>query len=236
MKNIWAVIPARSGSKGIKNKNIRKIEGEPLLNYSIKAALNSDFISRIILDTDSIEYQDIGKKAGAEIPFLRPKEISQDKSTDHDVFRHLLDFFGQNSPDLWVHLRPTTPIRDKEIIDKAISEFLDDNLSSSLRSVHPCSESPYKWFLKDSDNYAKTICDEISLNDLNQPRQTLPKVYVPNGYIDLIRTSQISLESLHGEKIKLFETPYSPEVDTIEDFEFISYLINKKRRNCELKK
>ena len=231
MKNIWAVIPARSGSKGIKNKNIKKILGEPLLNYSIKAAINSDYISRIILDTDSIEYQKIGKNAGADTPFLRPIEISQDQSTDHDVFMHLFEFFGENSPDLWVHLRPTTPIREKEIIDKAISDFLDDELSSSLRSVHTCSESPYKWFLKDNDNYAKTISDEISLQDVNQPRQNLPTVFVPNGYIDLIRTSQINSGSLHGDKIKLFETPHSHEVDTLEDFEFISYLINKKKED-----
>ena len=229
MNNIWAVIPARSGSKGIKNKNIKMIQGKPLLNYSIETALESDLISRVILDTDSIEYQNIGKKAGAETPFLRPKKISQDNSTDHDVFKNLMLFFGDNSPDLWVHLRPTTPIREKEVIDRAIRDFLNDKLSTSLRSVHPCTESPYKWFLKNNENYAKTICDNISLDELNQPRQLLPKVYVPNGYIDLIKTNQINKDSLHGKKIKLFETPYSYEVDTLEDFEYISYLIEKSK-------
>ena len=98
-----------------------------------------------------------------------------------------------------------------------------------MRSVHPCTESPYKWFLKNNENYAKTICDNISLDELNQPRQLLPKVYVPNGYIDLIKTNQINKGALHGKKIKLFETPYSYEVDTLEDFEYISYLIEKSK-------
>ena len=93
MKEIWAIIPARSGSKGVKNKNIRNLGGKPLLVHSIEIALKSNLISKVILDTDSIAYQDIGKKAGAETPFLRPTQISGDNATDHDLFKHLLNFF-----------------------------------------------------------------------------------------------------------------------------------------------
>ena len=224
---IWAIVPARSGSKGVKDKNIKKLCGKPLLNYSIEIALKSKYISRVILDTDSIEYQEIGKQAGADIPFLRPKEISQDNSTDHDLFRHIYKYFLQDAPDLWVHLRPTTPIRELEIINEAIQNFIFDKSASSLRSGHPCSESPFKWFLKHNFGFAKPICSHLKLNDLNQPRQLLPKVFVPNGYIDLIRNSQIPLSSLHGEKIKLFQTPYSHEVDTIDDFKFIQFQMNQ---------
>ena len=220
---IWAIIPARSGSKGVKNKNIKNLCGKPLLNYSIEIALKSKYISRVILDTDSIEYQAIGEKAGADIPYLRPKEISQDNSTDHDLFRHVYKFFGGESPDLWVHLRPTTPIRDLNVINKAIQEFMFDDNASSLRSGHNCSESPFKWFLKDNLGFAKPICNHLDLNDLNKPRQLLPEVFVPNGYIDLIRNIQIPLSSLHGEKIKLFHSPYAHEVDTINDFKFIEF-------------
>ncbi len=228
MKEIWAVIPARSGSKGVKNKNITILGGKPLLVHSIEIALKSNLISRVILDTDSIAYQNIGKKAGAETPFLRPSEISGDNATDHDLFKNLYDFFYDKSPDIWVHLRPTTPMRELGIVENGINLFLEDNLSSSLRSVHECSESPFKWFLKDKNNYAVPIVNNLQLRDTNNPRQKLPKVYIPNGYIDLIKTDQISLNSLHGERIKLYETPVSHEIDTLADLEFLEYLIAKK--------
>tara|TARA_A100001388_G_C28693293_1_gene462396 strand:+ start:146 stop:835 length:690 start_codon:yes stop_codon:yes gene_type:complete len=227
MKEVWAIIPARSGSKGVKNKNIRNLGGKPLLVHSIEIALKSNLISRVILDTDSINYQDIGKKAGAETPFLRPSEISGDNATDHDLFKHLYNFFSDRSPDIWVHLRPTTPIRDLGVVENGINLFLEDNESSSLRSVHKCSESPFKWFLKDKNNYAEPIVSNFELKDTNNPRQKLPKVYVPNGYLDLIKTDQISSNSLHGEKIKLYETPVSHEIDTLEDLEFLEFLIGK---------
>lgn len=227
MKEIWAIIPARSGSKGVKNKNIRNLGGKPLLVHSIEIALKSSLISRVILDTDSIHYQDIGKKAGAETPFLRPSQISGDNATDHDLFKHLYNFFSDRSPDIWVHLRPTTPIRELGVVEDGINLFLEDKASSSLRSVHECSESPFKWFLKDENNYAEPIVSNIELKDTNNPRQKLPKVYVPNGYLDLIKTKQISSTSLHGEKIKLYETPVSHEIDTLEDLEFLEFLIEK---------
>ena len=220
---IWALIPARSGSKGVKDKNIKELCGKPLLNYSIEIASKSKYISRVVLDTDSIAYQKIGNNAGADIPFLRPKELSQDTSTDHDLFRHVYQVFLNNPPDLWVHLRPTTPIRDVEIINAAIEHFIDDRISTSLRSGHLCSESPYKWFLKDDLGYAKPICDHLDFSELNQSRQLFPKVFVPNGYVDLIKNSQIPLNSLHGEKIRIFQTPYAHEVDTIDDFKFIEF-------------
>lgn len=228
MKEIWAIIPARSGSKGVKNKNIRNLGGKPLLVHSIEIALKSRLISKVILDTDSLIYQDIGKKAGAETPFLRPSQISGDSATDHDLFKHLYSFFSDKSPDIWVHLRPTTPIRELKVVENGINLFLEDNLSSSLRSVHECSESPFKWFLKDENNYAKPIVNNLELRDTNNPRQKVPKVFVPNGYLDLIKTEQISSNSLHGEKIKLYETPVSHEIDTLEDFEFLQFLIEKR--------
>ena len=82
-------------------------------------------------------------------------------------------------------------------------------------------------FKKDKNNYAEPIVSNFELRDTNNPRQKLPKVYVPNGYLDLIKTDQISSNSLHGEKIKLYETPVSHEIDTLEDLEFLEFLIEK---------
>ena len=115
MKNkILAIIPCRSGSKGVKNKNIRKIFGKPLIYYSIFFALQCKFIDRVIVSTDSKKYKKISENFGAEVPFLRPKNISKDDSLDIDLFKHTINWLKKNEnyePNLIVHLRPTSPLR-----------------------------------------------------------------------------------------------------------------------------
>ena len=91
VNNIVALIPARSGSKGVSNKNIRPLAGFPLIAYSIKAALKSKLIDRVIVSTDSEEYAEIAREYGAEVPFLRPSELSGDIATDKQFFKHAID-------------------------------------------------------------------------------------------------------------------------------------------------
>ena len=115
MSNIIAIIPARSGSKSVKDKNIALLSGYPLIAYSIVAAKKSELIDRIIISTDSEEYQKIALQYGAEVPFLRPTEYSTDTSTDRDFLIHAMNWLEENerqAPEYWVHLRPTTPLRD----------------------------------------------------------------------------------------------------------------------------
>ena len=146
--NIIAVIPARSGSKGVPDKNIKLLAGKPLIAYSIAAAKKSKLINRIIVSTDSKKYADIAKKYGAEVPFIRPKRISTDKSSDISFFKHAINYFNLREgsiPKLFVHLRPTTPLRDPKVIDKAIKTFMKSDYTA-LRSCHKMSESSYKTF------------------------------------------------------------------------------------------
>ena len=113
MVKILAIIPARSGSKRIKHKNIRNFKGKPLLAHSILHSIRSKFIQRTVVSTDSSKYAKIAIKYGAEVPFLRPKNISQDKSTDLQCFSHCLNFLKKKEnyiPDLIVHLRPSYPL------------------------------------------------------------------------------------------------------------------------------
>ena len=123
--NTICVIPARSGSKGIRDKNILNLRGHPLLAWSIEVAKKSNLIERTIVSTDSEEYKEIALSYGAEVPFLRPKELSQDNSTDLEFMKHLLMYLEENEnlPKIIVHLRPTTPVRDYKIVDKAILNF-----------------------------------------------------------------------------------------------------------------
>tara|TARA_Y100000816_G_C26089614_1_gene575598 strand:+ start:778 stop:1503 length:726 start_codon:yes stop_codon:yes gene_type:complete len=228
---IIAVIPARSGSKGLPNKNIKGLSGKPLIAYSISAGLKSKLIDRVIVSTDSEEYAMISKDYGAEVPFIRPNKYSGDDSTDYDFVKHLLDWLTENegySPEYIIHLRPTTPLRDPSILDNAIVKFMNNADATSLRSAHEMPESAYKQFELEG-KYFKTICtSSFDLDDANNSRQSFSKTYSPNGYVDILRTSHI-LENhlLHGNRVMGYVTNFSIEVDTIDDFEFLQWKIDK---------
>jgi len=229
--DIIAVIPARSGSKGVPDKNIRNLAGKPLIAYSISAAIKSKLIDRVIVSTDSEKYASISKDYGAEIPFLRPNKYSKDDSTDYDFVKHLLEWLAENEgnmPDYIIHLRPTTPLRDPSILDSAIEIFMNNAEATSLRSAHEMSETAYKQFELE-DKYFKTICTgSFDLDKANNSRQSFPKTYSPNGYVDILRTSHILKNHLlHGNRVMSYVTDFAIEVDTIDDFEFLEWQINK---------
>ena len=226
MDDTIAIIPARSGSKGIPNKNIALLNGVPLIAYTI-AVLKLVGIKKIILSTDSKEYKKIALEYGAEVPFLRPKKLSGDTATDYQFMVHAMNWVSENEvslPEYWLHMRPTTPLRDPDIILKAIKSFKEQNLATSLRSGHEAPESPFKWFLKDDDGFFKGFRADLTASKVNLPRQVFPSVYIPNGYIDIVRSSYVMQnEDLHGYKMFVFETPPVNEIDTIEDFNFIDH-------------
>ena len=229
--NIIAVIPARGGSKGVSDKNIKLLAGKPLIAYSISAAIKSKLIDRVIVSTDSEKYASISKDYGAEVPFIRPNEYSGDDSTDYDFVKHLLDWLaknGGNTPDYIIHLRPTTPLRDPSVLDNAIEKFMNNAEATSLRSAHEMPETAYKQFELEG-KYFKTICTgSFDLDDANNSRQSFPKTYTPNGYVDILRTSHI-LENhlLHGNRVMDYVTDFTIEVDTVDDFEYFEWQINK---------
>ena len=229
-----AIIPARSGSKGVKNKNIKLLGDKHLIAYSILAAKKIPEVKRIIVSTDSEEYAEIARKYGAEVPFLRPKKFADDNSTDLDVFSHIIEWFDKKNnqiPELFIHLRPTSPLRDPNVLNQAIMFFKKNiNNSSSMRSAHVAPESPFIWFLKDEISLFQPISGNFSADILNQPRQSFPDVYVPNGYIDIVKSSTILNENkLHGTKMLVFESPFCAEVDTEDDFKFLEYSLEKDR-------
>ena len=228
---ILGIIPARSGSKGLPDKNIKELAGKPLIAYSIMAAHKTKLIDRIIVSTDSEEYAFLAKEYKAEVPFLRPAELAGDSSTDYDFVKHLLDWLSENegyAPEYIVHLRPTTPYRDPSILDSAIEIFMNNAEATSLRSAHEMSETAYKQFELE-DKYFKTICTgSFDLDKANNSRQSFPKTYSPNGYVDILRTSHI-LENhlLHGNQVMGYITGFAIEVDTTDDFAFLEWQINK---------
>jgi N-acylneuraminate cytidylyltransferase len=235
MCNIISIIPARGGSKGIPGKNVRLLSEYPLIAYSIAAAKMSKRIERIIVSTDSQEIAEISLKYGAEVPFIRPSEFAQDKSTDLDFMLHALKWFQENEkylPEYWVHLRPTTPFRIPSIIDDAIDAIIRTQESTSLRSAHRASESPFKWFKKSTSGYFEPFKDNLTTDQANDPRQAFVDAYIPDGYVDVLKASFI-LENkiLHGNKMIGFVSPTCTEVDSFDDFEYLEYEIKKKGCN-----
>ncbi len=232
MKKILAVIPARSGSKSVKHKNIRLIDGKPMLAYSIEHAQMSNYINRIIVSTDSEEYAGIAREYGAETPFIRPNEYATDTALDIDVFEHALQFLKKEEdyePDIVVHLRPTYPIRNVSHIDAMIEMMLADDSADSVRSVSAAREIPYKmWYLADNRRMTPILQDIPEA--YNMPRQQLPRVLYQNANIDVIRTSVIvEQHSMSGKKILGYEMPDNFDIDTEADFERASEFLKIKR-------
>ncbi len=223
MDDVVAIIPARSGSKTLPHKNIKLLSGHPLIAYSIAAAQLSKSIGRIIVSTNSERYADIARKYGAEVPFIRPAELSGDKSGDREFLAHAIEWMAENKayrPEYWVHLRPTTPLREPKIIDEAIELFLKSKRSTSLRSAHPAPESPMKWFVKAGSNFKGIIDTDVS----NLPKETFQQVYIPNGYVDILKRSVVmGADTIHGESMLSFVSPVVNEVDSIEEFQYIDY-------------
>lgn len=230
--SIVAIIPARSGSKGVPGKNINPLGGFPLIAYSIAIAKMIPDIDRVIVSTDSEEYANIARQYGAEVPFLRPQSISEDKSSDLDFMLHAMQWFQENekeSFEFWMHLRPTTPLRAPEVVQAAIDLMLKSPEATSLRSGHLAPESPFKWFMKDEKDYFVGLKEDFTPASVNLPRQSFPPVYVPDGYVDIVRSSCVlSTNSLHGDKMLVFESPVCSEIDTQDDFNYIEYQLKKE--------
>ena len=236
-KEVLAIIPARGGSKGIKNKNITNLNGSSLISYSIKAALESKLVSRVICSTDSEIIAEEAIKYGAEVPFLRPDEISQDNSSDIEYFNHAIEWLKINEsyrPRLLVQLRPTSPLRNLEMIDEAIQIMIKDNSYDSLRAVSQPDHTPYKmWKLVKRNEMIPLLKLTGNKEPYNTNRQNLPEVYAQTGSIDITRPETLEkYKSMTGKKIYPFimDERYFIDIDNIESLELAE--IRMKRLNC----
>jgi len=192
---VLALIPARGGSKGIPRKNIREFAGYPLIAYSILAALRSKLVTRVIVSTDDREIAETAKEYGAEVPFMRPAELAQDDTLDLPVFEHALGWLKAHEnyePDFVVQLRPTSPIRPRDLIDRSIQMLADHPQADSVRGVVPAGQNPYKmWVINQDGNMKPLLAVDGIKEPCNAPRQALPKTFWQTGHIDVIRPKVI---------------------------------------------
>ena len=152
---VLALIPARAGSKGIPRKNIRPFAGHPLIAYSIAAGRQANSVTRVIVTTDDEEIAEVARTYGAEVPFLRPVELAGDRTLDLPVFQHALNWLAQNEgyhPQAVVQLRPTTPIRPPDLVDRSVALLLAHPEADSVRGITAAHQNPFKMWLMDSEN------------------------------------------------------------------------------------
>ena len=229
--SVFSLIPARGGSRRILRKNLVNLGGFPLLAFSVAASKATPLIDRTIVSTDDEEIASIAEKFGAEVPFRRPAESSQHFSPDIDYVLHTLENLLQSGqlPELLVLLRPTTPFREPALIADAIQRLQNSPGATSLRSAHSSSESPFKWFRLSKEGFFHGIIDGLSNEEINMPNQSFPQVFIPNGYVDIVRPSWV-LENrqLFGEKMLGFPTPIAYELDRPEDLELLEFVRPKQ--------
>jgi len=189
--SIVALIPARAGSKRVSDKNIRPLAGHPVIAYTIAAALQSEIFAAVIVSTDSPRYAEIARYYGAEVPFLRPAEFAGDLSPDIEWVEYTLERLRNagRSYDCFSILRPTSPFRLPETIQRAWGEFAAEEGVDSLRAVEKCRQHPGKmWVVR-----GRRMLPLLPLGPAEQPwhssqYQSLPEVYVQNASLEIARS------------------------------------------------
>ncbi len=219
MKNL-AVIPARSGSKGLADKNIKLLNGYPLIWYSIKAAIDSKCFDRIVVSTDSEKYAEIAIKCGAEIPYLRPAILSTDGASSWDVVNNILNYYleiGENFDSVML-LQPTSPLRTSADIINAF-ELMTKKNAQAIISVTEMEHSPlWSNTLPTDGNMDGFISKEYDL-----PRQKLPTFYRYNGAIYLVKNSLFKCldDSFSWKQTYAYIMPQERSIDIDGAFDFL---------------
>lgn len=225
MENI-AIIPARSGSKGLKDKNIKLLNGKPLIAYTIEAAQRSNLFDEIFVSTDSIEYAKIAREWGANVPFLRCKELSSDTASSWDVVKDVLLNYKKIGKefDSVALLQPTSPLRKVDDIINGYNQMKRKNANAVI-SVCEVDHSPLWCNILPEDNSLENFLNQELIQ---MPRQSLPRYYRINGAIYIIKTEYLmSNENIYREKCYAIVMPKenSIDIDDANDFKIAEALI-----------
>ena len=233
-QNILGLIPARGGSKGLPRKNIKPLLGKPLIAWTIEQALASKYLDRVVVSTDDKEIAEISKKYGAEIPFIRPKELAEDNAKGIDVVLHAIDWLMKNDRrkqyDLMMLLQPTSPLRKTEDIDKAI-ELLFLKEVKAIVSVCEVEHHPLWANTLPKDRCMKNF---IRQEIMDKNRQELPLFYRLNGAIYLAYCNYIKqCKSFIGKETFAYIMPKSRSADVDNKIDFKLAEILKKLQDIK---
>lgn len=226
-----AIIPARGGSKGLPGKNIKELNGKPLIAYAIEAAIESKSINRVIVTTDSEQIADVAREYGAEVPFMRPDYLSSDTASAIDVYLHATEYIMNKSGrsiEKFMVLLPTAPMRTSEHIDDAVV-FFNEKKATTLISVKE-AETPITWYMNKNDEDRISNAGFGSGNAVTN-RQVNSYYYIPNGAIyildyDLLKKNR----TYYCDNTVGFEMSAddSVDIDTLTEFKFAEMLMREK--------
>lgn len=222
MVDILGLIPARGGSKGVPGKNIRTLNGKPLIAWTIEAALQSKLLTRLIVSTDDEAIASVAIDFGAEAPFIRPSQFASDTSPDIEPYRHAVTWLRDNDQqqfDFLVWLRPTAPLRTATDIDSAITKIQKTD-ADCLRSVCPVEHHPYWMYITNGD-FLRSFDPNIDVMRDYPTRQSLPPAYRLNGAVDISRPQQVlQTNHLYGGSMAAYVMPAERSVDIDTEFDF----------------
>lgn len=229
MKNkVLAIIPARSGSKGLKDKNIKELNGKPLIAYTIEAALKSGVFEDVVVSTDSEKYKKISEEYGAWVPFLRSSNLSRDNTSTNDVIEDILLKLKSidKQYDSLMILQPTSPLRDEEDIKNSIKLFYDKK-AKSVVSMCECDHSPLLTKALDGNMRLDGFLSNLKKNR----RQDFERFYRLNGAIYLIKVNYFFKYKDFYKKDSyafIMNKLKSIDIDDIYDFKYAEFLIKQQ--------
>lgn len=227
-KRVLAIVPARKGSKRLKNKNILPLSNKPLIAWTLDAALQSKYIDNVFVSTDSQLISDIAITYKAQCPLLRPEELSNDTATTNDVITHVIEYLESQNDiyDYIILLQPTSPLRTTCDIDASIDKIYKMD-KDTLVSLSLCAHSPLLInVLPENESLSGFLKKENNIRS-----QDMPKYYRINGAIYIFKRSYVGkLSEIYNDKGIAFISSAGSDIDidTLQDFEYAEYLINKK--------
>jgi CMP-N,N'-diacetyllegionaminic acid synthase len=227
---ILGLIPARAGSKGIPGKNIKLLDGKPLIQYAIEGALESGSITKVAVSTDSQEIADISRNLGADVPFIRPSHLADDSSPTIDTVIHSLEYYQNQGEhfDAVCLLQTTHPFRTSQDIESSIKKFKVDSADTLISVIDvPHEFNPHWVFIKDAvGNFKIATGDEKIISR----RQELPDAYIRNGAIYITQSSVLLKEkSLYGKRLSAYKMSSDNHVnlDTKDDWRRAEAIIKR---------
>jgi len=231
-KTFLGIIPARGGSKGLPNKNIKELCGKPLIAWSIEAGIKSKYLDEILVSTDSVEIAEISKELGVKAPFLRPEHLANDTAKSVDVIKHTIEFYKniiKKEFDYVVLLEPTSPLRESKDIDKAIELLLESNAVSIVGICKTEDQNP-AFLVTKGDNGEIKGYENKNMEVLR--RQDIRDVFFFEGTIYISKTEELLKKKTfyHDKTIGYVVPKYkSLEIDDMDDFIMVEAIMKYKK-------